>query len=134
MKKLSSTNYSAGAFNFAIFLLRVSVGILMMHHGYQKLTHFDETKAHIPNFLGLSSTISATLLVFAEFFCSIFVLLGLFTRLAVIPLVIASAFALAKGHNWDVFGQGELITHYLAAYLVLLFVGPGRISIDGMIK
>jgi putative oxidoreductase len=133
MKKLISTRYSAGAFNFAVLLLRLGVGILMMHHGYQKLTHFSEIKTQFINFLGLGSTVSLALTVFAELVCSMFLVLGLFTRLAVIPLIISSCVALFIALGGDVFGKGELITHYLIAYIVLLFIGPGRISVDGMI-
>jgi hypothetical protein len=34
MKKLLSTRYSAGAFNTAMLVLRIGVGVLMMHYGY----------------------------------------------------------------------------------------------------
>ena len=105
MKKLLSTHYSAGAFNFAILVLRLGVGILMMHHGYQKLTNFGGTVAYFPNFLGLSKSISLSLDIFAEFFCSMFLILGLFTRLAVIPIIIAMSVALYHAHNLDVFGK-----------------------------
>ena len=40
MKKLLSVKYSAGAFNIAMLLLRFGVGILIIQHGYDKLTHF----------------------------------------------------------------------------------------------
>jgi putative oxidoreductase len=133
MKKLLSTNYSSGAFNFAILVLRLGVGILMMHHGYQKLTNFNGTVDYFPNFLGLSKSVSLSLDIFAEFFCSMFLILGLFTRLAVIPIMIAMGVALVHAHDLDVFGKGELASHYLIAYVVLLFVGPGRVSVDAMI-
>ena len=133
MKKLLSTHYSAGAFNFAILILRLGVGILMMHHGYQKLTNFAETREHMPAFLGLSTTISTALVVFAEFFCSMFLILGLFTRFAAIPLIVVACVALFQAHGGDYFGKGELITHYLISYLVLLIIGPGRVSVDGLI-
>ena len=133
MKKLLSTKYSAGAFSAAMLILRLGVGILMMNHGYQKLIHFSEYQAKFMNFLGMGSTMSLALVVFAEFFCSLFLILGLFTRLAAIPLVIATCVMVFKAHNGDVFGDGETAALYLTAYLVLLFVGPGRVSVDSMI-
>ena len=45
MRKLLSTKYSAGAFNAAILILRLSLGILMMKHGYDKLIHFGDMQA-----------------------------------------------------------------------------------------
>jgi putative oxidoreductase len=133
MRKLLSTKYSAGAFNAAMLLLRLGLGILMMAHGYQKLTHFAEMQPKFMNFLGMGSSMSLALLVFAEFFCSLFLILGLFTRLAAIPLIIATCVMVFKAHNSDVFGDGETAALYLTGYLVLLFVGPGRISVDSMI-
>ena len=133
MRKLLTTNYSAGAFNAAMLLLRLAFGILMMNHGYGKLSHFNETAAHMPNFLGLGGTITTALVVFAEFFCALFIILGLFTRLACIPLLITMAYALIVAHKWDFFGDGEAATLFLTAILVLLIVGPGKVSVDGMI-
>ena len=132
MKKLISTNYSAGAFNTAMLLLRLFSGILMMSHGYQKLVHFAEFKSKFMDFMGIGSTTSLLLVIFAEFFCALFIVLGLFTRLAAIPLIIGMSVALFKAHNGDVFGDGEMSALFLAAFLTLLLVGPGKASVDGM--
>ncbi|MBK8521372.1 MAG: DoxX family protein [Ferruginibacter sp.] len=133
MKKLLSTKYSAGAFSAAMLILRLGVGMLMMMHGYNKLIQFGELQHKFMNFMGMGSTMSLALVVFAEFFCSLFLILGLFTRLAAIPLIIATCVMVFKSHNGDVFGDGETAALYLTAYLVLLFVGPGRVSVDSMI-
>ena len=133
MKKLFTTNYSAGAFNMAMLLLRLTLGILMMNHGFDKLIHFTKTAEQMPSLFGMGGTVSTTLVVFAEFFCSLFIVLGLFTRLACIPLIICMAYALFKAHKGEVFGDGEMAALYLGAYISLLIVGPGKVSVDGMI-
>lgn len=133
MKKLFSTKYSSGAFNVALLLLRLGLGILMMSHGYQKLTHFAEYQAKFMNFMGIGSTMSLALVVFAEFFCSLFIMLGLFTRLSTIPLIIAAGVMVFKAHNGEVFGDGETAALYLTGYLALFLVGPGKVSVDGLI-
>ncbi len=133
MKKLLSTRYSAGAFNIAMLLLRLTAGILMMHHGYDKLIHFSEYKNSFMNFIGIGSTASLALVVFAEFFCSLFLVLGLFTRLATIPLIINMCVILLKVNEGNVFDKYEEVPLYLAAFLVLLILGPGRVSVDNMI-
>lgn len=132
MKKLLSTKYSAGAVNTAMLILRLAVGILMINHGYEKLTHFNDTVNNMPSLLGMGSKVSAILIIFAEFFCALFIIIGLFTRLSTIPLIIAMLVALFKVHNGNVFGNGETVTLYLAGYFVLLIIGPGKISVDGM--
>ncbi|MBK7434575.1 MAG: DoxX family protein [Chitinophagaceae bacterium] len=103
MKKIFSAKYSAGAFNAAMLLLRLGVGIMMMEHGYQKLVHFGEYQQKFMNFLGLGSTFSLALVVFAEFFCSLFLILGLFTRLAAIPLIVVCCVIIFKGESRAVF-------------------------------
>ena len=133
MRKLLSTKYSAGAFNTAMLLLRLTVGILMMMNGYDKLKNFSTLEPKFMNFMGIGSSLSLGLLIFAEFFCSLFLILGLFTRLAAIPLIIATCVMVFKAHNADIFGDGGTATLYLVSYMVLLLVGPGRVSVDSMI-
>lgn len=132
MGKLTSTSYTTGAFNAGMLILRLGTGGLMMKHGYQKLIHFSEYKSQFMNFMGLGQSLSLSLTIFAEFFCALFILIGLFTRLATIPLIVVMCVALFKAHNSDFLGEGEMATLYLAGYLSLLFIGPGKISVDGM--
>lgn len=132
MKRLLSTSYTDWAFNIALFILRITVGLMMIPHGYDKLVHFAEKKNNFMNFLGLGSTTSLALVIFAEFFCSIFVMIGLFTRFTVIPLVVAMAVALFKTHGNAIFSQGEKAGLYLAIFLGILLVGPGKASVDGV--
>lgn len=134
MKKLLSINYSAAAFNFAMLLLRVSSGVLLMSHGYSKLIHFADMKSKFMNFMSLGPTLSLTLSIFAEFFCSIFLIIGLFSRLVTIPLIVNMSVALVLAHHGDVFGDGEKAVLFLACFLTLLLCGPGKVSIDGMIR
>lgn len=131
MKKLLSTKYSAAAFNIAMLILRVGFAGLMLPHGYDKLVHFAMYKKDFMNFMGIGSTLSLALLVFAEFFCSLFLLVGLFSRLIVIPLIIAMTVALFKAEHGDIFGKGEHAAMYIIGFLVILLVGPGKISVDG---
>ena len=133
MRKLLSTNYSAGAFNTAMLLLRIVAAGLMLKHGYDKMVHFEETASHMMNFMGIGSKATTALLIFAEFFCSLLIIIGLFTRLACIPLIIAMTVALVKAHNADFLGEGQMAALYLLCFVVLLFTGPGKVSVDSMI-
>ena len=113
MRKLLSTQYSAGAFNTAMLFLRIVAGGLMLVHGYDKMVHFNETAANMMNFMGIGSKASTALVIFAEFFCSLFIILGLFTRLACIPLIICMSVALFMAHNGDFFGKGPVAALFL---------------------
>jgi putative oxidoreductase len=133
MKKLLSIKYSNGAFNTATFILRITLGLLMITHGYDKLMHLSGNHDKFVNFLGLGTNVSYYLTTFAEFFCSLLLILGLFTRFAAIPLAINMAVAVWVAHNKDVFGDGEHAALYLGGYIVVLLLGPGKFSVDGMI-
>ncbi len=134
MKKLFSVTVSQTALNISLFILRVGIGILMIPHGYDKLVHFAAMKSSFLSFMRLSSTVSLSLSVFAEFFCAALLILGLFTRLALIPLVINMTVALYMAHGGDFFGKGQAAALFLVPYLVLLITGPGRYSVDGLIN
>ena len=133
MKKLFSARYSAGAVSAATLVLRLVFGLLIIKHGWDKLQHFDATAEHMVGFFGMSGKVAASLVIFAEFFCGILVVIGLATRFATIPLIITMAVALIKAHDLDVNGVGQAATLYLGAFLALLIIGPGRASVDGMI-
>ena len=134
MKKLFSTRTTESSLAFATFLLRVGFGSAMLvNHGLDKLVHFADKAGRFADPLNIGSTTSLALVVFAEFFCAAFVILGLFTRLAVIPLLIAMAFALFYSNNGQFFGKGELPGLFLVAFTAILFLGAGRFSLDRFI-
>jgi putative oxidoreductase len=135
MKRLLSINYPAWAFNISFLILRLVLGITMCaNHGYGKLIHFADKKEKFVNLFGIGSSTTLALVVFAEFFCAIFISIGLFTRYTVLPLVICMGYAFFKSHNSDLFGDGEHAALYLSGFLAILLCGPGRISADGMIQ
>ena len=129
-----STNYPAWAFNVAMLLLRVVFGVSIVPGGYQKLTHFNEYKTQFMNFMGLGPSVSLALVIFAEFFCSLLLIAGLFTRLAAIPLIITMCVVVFKVFHGDIFEKATVPFFYLAAFLTILLCGPGKVSVDGMTK
>lgn len=132
MKRLLSTNYSNAAFNLATLLLRLGMGGLMIPHGYDKLIHFAQYREKFINFLGMGQTLSLALVIFSEFFCAMFLVMGLFSRIVLIPLIIGVSVALFKAHHGHIFGDGEHAGLYLFGFAALLLLGPGKISVDGM--
>ena len=134
MKKLFSTNVSDNAFSFALLLFRLGVGGLMLaNHGWEKLSHFAQKAQRFSDPFNIGSTTSLSLVVFAEFFCAAFIILGLFTRLAAIPLVIVMGVAFINVHNMN-YGAGknggEAALVFLVSFVLLLIMGPGRLSLD----
>lgn len=133
MKKIFSIKYSDNGIALATLLLRLALGGLIIPHGYSKLISFAAKSSTFADPFHIGHPVSMALVIFAEFFCGVFILLGLFTRLACIPLIISTGVAVFYAHKGDFFGQGELATLYLLGYLALFFTGPGKISIDKFI-
>ena len=118
----------------AALVLRLGFGFMMsVNHGYVKLMHFHEWKTDFTRFMGLDGSLSLALAIFAEGVCSILLVLGLFTRLALLPLLIAMV-VIFQSHNWDFLGEGELATSFLIGYGAILAIGPGRYSLDWLIS
>lgn len=132
MSKLMSTNYTTGSFNLATLLLRLCCGGLIIPHGYQKLVHFSTYKPQFMNLFGIGQGTTLGLVIFAELICGCLLLIGLLTRFAAIPLVITMGVALFMAHHGDIFDTGEKAALFLAGFLAILIVGPGKISVDGM--
>jgi putative oxidoreductase len=105
----------------------------MIPHGYKKLLSFATKSSGFSDPFHIGGPASMSLTIFAEFFCAILIVVGLMTRLACIPLVIAMSVALFYSHHGELFGDGEHAALYLAGYIALLFTGPGKISLDRMI-
>lgn len=133
IKKILSTRINDSQVNVALLILRVTAGVLMAHHGYQKLTHFSDIEPKFMEFLGLSKGISLGLVVGAEFFCSLLLIVGLVTRFTLIPLVITMIVAVFKTHSGEIFGDGETAFLYLAIYVTLLLKGAGKYSADSFL-
>ena len=134
MKKLLSVSYRDWAFNIAMLLLRLCAGVLMIPYGYDKLVHFAEKKTSFTNFMGIGSPLSLALVIFAEFFCGMLIILGLFTRLAAIPLIIAMSVVVFKATHMDFFGKGKEASLFLTCFLAIFLCGPGKASVDGLIN
>ncbi|GAC1382962.1 MAG: DoxX family protein [Ginsengibacter sp.] len=134
MYKLFSTRVNNGAFNTGMLILRLALGGLMLHHGYDKMVHFNEMKGSFMNFLHLGTTITLSLVIFAELFCAALIVIGLFTRIASFVLLFNMAVIVFMVMNKDIFGKAEISTLYLAGYLVLIICGAGKVSIDNMIS
>ena len=135
MRRILSIKYSNGAFNFSMLFLRVVFGLLILiKHGYDKMINFSTLEYKFYNFFHLGTKASLILAIFAEFFCGLFIVLGLFTRLAAIPLIITMLVAIFGADAGKPLIGSELALVYLAAFVTLLFCGPGKISIDGMIN
>ena len=134
MNYFTSTKSNPLIIDLVLLVIRIFVGFAMLSHGYPKLQDLlSGEEIQFFSFLGLSDKTSLILAVFAEFVCSIFIILGLFTRFAVFFLIITMAVAGLIVHSGDTFQKREASLLYLSVYLMLFAFGPGKYSIDAMI-
>ena len=114
-----------------LLVLRVAVCAMMLTHGLYKLSNFSTMSQNFDP-IGIGGALSLSLVIFAEVFCSIAVLLGFLTRLAAIPLIVAMCVAVLS-YVGQPFAARELALLYLTFYIAILMIGPGRYSIDRLL-
>ena len=119
--------------SLAVLILRLSFGFLMIPHGYDKLQEFLAGHHDFPDPIHVSPVVSHGLTVFAEFFCSILIVLGLFTRPALVILLGCMIIVTFSIHGNDPLGDKEHALLYLFAYLAIFLTGAGKYSIDAKI-
>ncbi len=117
----------------ALFLRLIVGGLFFAHYGYQKITSYDEILPVFGDIIGIGSKLSFNLVIFAEFFCAFFVLIGFLTRLTVIPIFITMAVAFFIAHAKDAFDVKALAFIFLLLSIVVFVLGSGRLSIDRLL-
>ncbi|WP_162341384.1 DoxX family protein [Cyclobacterium salsum] len=132
MKRLVFSHFPVAA-DLALLLLRVGTSLMLLTHGWAKITNFSERLNNFADPIGLGPAVSLQLVIFAEFFCTIFLMLGFMSRVFLIPLIINMAVIVFVVHGDDPFNRQELSLMYLLVFVVLLFTGPGKLSLDGQI-
>ena len=108
---------------------------MFLNHGlgkFNKLMAGGEIK--FASVFGMGPELSLGLAVFAEVACALMVVIGLFTRMAVIPLIITMLVAIFVIHIDDPLKKMESAIIYLIPYLVLFWNGSGKYSVDEYIS
>ncbi len=119
-----------------LLILRVGIGIMYMCHGFPKLTAGPEAWTKLggalsavginfaPTFMGFMAAIS-------EFGGGLLLVLGLFTRPACFFLLITMVVAMLMHiRSGDPFVKYSHALESAILFFSLLFIGPGKISLD----
>lgn len=118
----------------ASLLLRVAISSMMLTHGWPKFQKILAGDWGFGNPIGLGAELSLVLAVFAEFFCSILLIVGFKSRLAAIPPAITMIVAAFIIHADDLWKKQEFPLLYLTAYLAIILLGSGRYSLDAKLQ
>lgn len=138
--KLTGFTYT----NMARLFMRLFVGIMFMQFGIRHLVNYNELITTFPTVLGMSHAAALNIMIIIELLCSMMIILGIFTRLAVIPpmfSMIAAEYYILHDMlpNLPVYGldstdPGYLPIMFIGIYLFILLAGPGKISLDYFIS
>ena len=130
LKRSLSTQIMEGRVHLSLLILRVSLGAMMLTHGWPKFLKVLDGNFKFADPFGLGETASLLLAVLAEFVGSIGLILGVFTRINAFLLAFTMFTAGVIQHADDPFGNKEKALLYLAGFVLILLVGPGKHSID----
>ena len=117
--------------NAGLFFLRLTGCLLLLHvHGLPKVFNFSEELTRIEDPFGLGPWMSLLPAIFAEVVCPIFILIGLFTRLACLPIIGVLLVAMVFVHpEWSV-AEGQFGWLLLIIFTTLAITGPGSWSVN----
>jgi len=119
--------------DLASLILRLVFGGMFIYHGWPKLTGYSQMVEIFGDPIGIGNELSVILVIFSEFFCGLFILLGFLTRLSVIPVFITMLVAFFVAHGNDEFTVKMLPFVYLFLCVVVFILGSGRYSADAVL-
>lgn len=138
MKKLiqiiTNTNLEGELIHVALFIFRIALSLeLIIAHGLKKLGVGVAEAEQIPNPLNLPEAFNNLFADAANLVFPVFVIIGLFTRVAVLPILAVTLTGYFILHWNDALLIKDTPFMYSLCYLFLLFVGSGKYSIDNYV-
>ena len=110
------------------------VGLMFACHGAQKVFGWFAKPGQPASPPDMLMTVGGWL----ELTCGVLIAIGLLTRLAAFlasgMMAVAYFMAHAKGGFFPIVNKGELAVVYSWLFLFIVFYGPGRWSVDSMMK
>src|SRR5213594_4013340 len=115
-------------------LARLCVGLVFFNSGWGKLHRLPDVIEYFRS-LGIPAPeIQAPFAAGTEFVCGLLLLLGLFTRVATLPLMVTMTVAILTAKRDQIEGISSLFTFIEYLYILLLVYlgvnGPGPLSLD----
>ena len=123
--------------SFGLLILRLSIGTMLIHHGYEKLADIENFADAFVRPIGLPFPIfSSYIAAYSEIYGSWLVIAGLFTRFAALSIV--GSIGVAIYHAIVTAGVNiyllELLILYMGGSLCILLLGSGDFAIDRFLR
>jgi len=113
---------------------RLAVGLLFLSTGWGKVHSLDKV-THFFQTLGIPAPgLNAVVVGYSELVCGALLVIGLFTRVATLPLIVSMVVAILTAKLPDIHGLFDLVGAdeftYLCVLIMLALIGPGKLSLD----
>lgn len=116
--------------DIGLALLRILPSAMLLTHGLPKFQKLISGNFEFGDPIGIGAAPSLFLAVIGEFICPILLIVGFKTRWAAIPPAITMTVAAFIVHGADPIGTKEKALLFLAFFIVIALVGPGKFSVD----
>jgi len=107
--------------------------VLMIVHGLPKLRHFTSEESAIEDPFHLGKLLTICFAIFAEVVCPLFMIAGLGTRFAALPVMVLTAIALVRVHPEWTPQQAQFAWMLLVLFGTIAIAGPGRYTLFALV-
>ncbi|CAD0006680.1 DoxX family protein [Flavobacterium salmonis] len=131
LKQILYSDLGSALSNAALLAFRVLLAVeLFRVHGMKKFRTENGQKEQVPNPLHLPEKLNGLVAAFSDTVVPIFIILGLGTRLAVLPTIGVTAVGYFVVHRKDSPEVRDVPYMYTLSLLLILALGAGKYSLD----
>jgi putative oxidoreductase len=119
--------FPAVPLDFGLLFLRIAGSFMLFYvHGLPKLMNYAHELSAIEDPFGLGPAVSLWAAIFAEALCPLLIAVGLFTRLACLPIIAVLLVAMLAVHpDWSI-AEGQFGWLLLVIFISIALCGPGN--------
>jgi putative oxidoreductase len=131
IKQLLYSDVGSAFNNIALLIFRILLALeLFRVHGMKKFRVENGQREHVPNPLGLPDKLNGMVATFSDTVVPFLIMLGVGTRLAVLPAIGVTAIGYFVVHRKDSLEIRDIPYMYTLCLLFTLALGAGTYSID----
>ena len=139
LERILKLQFIPSSNDWGMLALRLGIcGSLFLKHGYEKIFTFSQMAVNFPDPLHIGSTPSLICALIGDSVCSLLIVVGLATRLSALYSLSVILVAWGIVHHFIYFphsaDHGQVCWLYIAGLIPILIAGPGRFSIDFLLK